>query len=196
MQYLMVINSYSPRPGGGLVDYDDDEDDEDYRPPPRKQSETVDEDEGALQTLRLKRKPVHKDRESEKVKKQRLGKIAKTKDGVFAALCSTLSQAVLPNKNAVSSQHSKPNSIDGDKSSEQESPKVKDQNALRSSTDGTDGTDGSSSLDEENHTEKQPISPKKCTDPLVKPSDNKQLNGEDCSLVPPNSSPEMTVNGS
>ncbi|XP_038907193.1 serine/threonine-protein phosphatase 4 regulatory subunit 3 isoform X2 [Benincasa hispida] len=182
----------SPRPGGGLVDYDDDEDDGDYMPPPRKQSETVEEDEGALHTLRLKRKPLHKDKDSEKVKKQRLGKNSKTKDGVFAALCSTLSQAVLPNKNAASSQHSRPHPIDGNKSSEHESPKEMDENALRSST----ADDGSSSLDEENHTEKQPISSKKCSDPLLKPSDNRQLNGEDCSLIPPNSSPEMTVNGS
>lgn len=186
---MIVLNSYSPRPGG-LVDYDDDEDDEDYRPPPRKQSETVDEDEGALHTLRLKRKPVHKDKESEKVKKQRPGKNPKTKDGVFAALCSTLSHAVLPNKNTVSSQHSKTHSIDGNNSSDHESPKAKDQNALRCSTE-----DGSS-LEEETHTEKQPISSKKCSDPLLKPSENRQLNGEDCSLIPPNSSPEMTVNGS
>lgn len=185
----MSSNSYSPRPGG-LVDYDDDEDDEDYRPPPRKQPETLDDDDGALHTLRLKRKPVHKDKESEKVKKQRLGKNPKTKDGVFAVLCSTLSQAVLPNKNTVSSQHSRPNSIDGNMSSDQESCKVNDQNAIRSSTDRD------SNLGEENQTESQPISSKKCSEPLLKPSDNRQLNGEDCSLVPPNSSPEMTVNGS
>ncbi|XP_023548083.1 serine/threonine-protein phosphatase 4 regulatory subunit 3-like isoform X1 [Cucurbita pepo subsp. pepo] len=189
-----VAANYTPpssRSGGGLVDYDDDEDDEDYKPPPKKQSETVEEDEGALHTVRLKRKPLHQDKDSEKVKTQRPGKNLKMKDGVFSALCSKLSQAVLPTNNAVSSQHSMPRSIDGNESSKHENPEVKDRNALRNSTDGE------SSLDEENHTEKQPISSKKCSDPLLKPSDSsRQLNGEDCSLIPPNSSPEMTVNGS
>ena len=190
-QFLIVLNSYSSRSGGGLVDYDDDEDDEDYKPPPKKQSETVEEDEGALHTVRLKRKPLHQDKDSEKVKTQRPGKNLKMKDGVFSALCSKLSQAVLPTNNAVSSQHSMPRSIDGNESSKHENPEVKDRNALRNSTDGE------SSLDEENHAEKQPISSKKCSDPLLKPSDSsRQLNGEDCSLIPPNSSPEMTVNGS
>ncbi|TYK02946.1 serine/threonine-protein phosphatase 4 regulatory subunit 3A isoform X1 [Cucumis melo var. makuwa] len=180
----------SPRPGGGLVDYDDDEDDDDfnYKPPPRKQSEAVEEDDGAF--LKLKRKPFQKEKDSEKMKKQRPGKNSKTKDGVFAALCSTLSQAVLPNKNAASS-HSRSRPIEGNTSSEHESPKETDENASRSSTD-----DGSSSLDEGNQTEKQSISPKKCSDPIHKPSDNRQLSGDDCSLIPPNSSPEMTVNGS
>lgn len=187
---MIVLNSYSPRPGGGLVDYDDDEDDDDfnYKPPPRKQSEAVEEDDGAF--LKLKRKPFQKEKDSEKMKKQRPGKNSKTKDGVFAALCSTLSQAVLPNKNAASS-HSRSRPIEGNTSSEHESPKETDENASRSSTD-----DGSSSLDEGNQTEKQSISPKKCSDPIHKPSDNRQLSGDDCSLIPPNSSPEMTVNGS
>uniref|UniRef100_A0A0A0KHY4 Uncharacterized protein n=1 Tax=Cucumis sativus TaxID=3659 RepID=A0A0A0KHY4_CUCSA len=162
-----VPASYPPsssRPGGGLVDYDDDEDDDDfiYRPPPRKQSETAEEDDGAFHTLRLKRRPLHKDKDPEKGKKQR----------------------------PVSSQSRSP-PTDGSKSSEHESPKETDENALRSSTD-----DGSSSLDEDSHTEKQSISSKKCSDPTHKPSDNTQLSGEECSLIPPNSSPEMTVKGS
>ncbi|XP_023514070.1 serine/threonine-protein phosphatase 4 regulatory subunit 3A-like isoform X1 [Cucurbita pepo subsp. pepo] len=180
----------SPQPGGGLVDYDDEEDDENYRPPPRKQSETVDEDEGSLHTLRLKRRPVHKDKESEKAKKLRLGRNPKMSNGVFAALCSTLSHTVLPDKVTAISQQPKPHLIDPNNCSDHESPKGQDQNALRTATDSN------SSLDEENHTEKPPISSKKCSDQLLNPSENRQLNGEDCSLIPPNSSPEMTVNGS
>ncbi|PPD82946.1 hypothetical protein GOBAR_DD20124 [Gossypium barbadense] len=42
--------------------------------------------------------------------------------------------------------------------------------------------------------EKEP--PRNCSDCLHSPSDNRQLSGDDCPLVPPKSSPEMTVNGS
>ncbi|TYI68638.1 hypothetical protein E1A91_D08G102500v1 [Gossypium mustelinum] len=42
--------------------------------------------------------------------------------------------------------------------------------------------------------EKEP--PRNCSDCLHSPSDNRQLSGGDCPLVPPKSSPEMTVNGS
>ncbi|PKI78301.1 hypothetical protein CRG98_001359, partial [Punica granatum] len=90
------ISHRIPR-SGGLVDYDDDEDDEDYRPPPRKQPDAMDEDDGAMESLRLKRKPL-KEKTPELGKKQRLNKSTKSKDSVFAALCSTLSQAVLPGK--------------------------------------------------------------------------------------------------
>ncbi|KAB2013876.1 hypothetical protein ES319_D09G186900v1 [Gossypium barbadense] len=38
--------------------------------------------------------------------------------------------------------------------------------------------------------------PRNCSDCLHSPSDNRQLSGADCPLVPPKSSPEMTVNGS
>lgn len=150
----------------------------------------MDEDEGSLHTLRLKRRPVHKDKESEKAKKLRLGRNPKMSNGVFAALCSTLSHTVLPDKVTAISQQPKPHLIDPNNSSDHESPKGQDQNALRTATDSN------SSLDEENHTEKPPISSKKCSDQLLNPSENRQLNGEDCSLIPPNSSPEMTVNGS
>lgn len=88
----------SPRPGG-LVDYEDDEDDEDYKPPPRNKPEKSTEDEGTLE-LRLKRKLSVSKQESKMVKKQRLvgGEIPKSKENVFATLCSTPSQAVLPSK--------------------------------------------------------------------------------------------------
>ncbi|KAK9288932.1 hypothetical protein L1049_017403 [Liquidambar formosana] len=91
----------SPR-SGGLVDYDDDEDDEDYRPPPKKQSEKSDGDEVVVESLKMKRKLGSKEKEPDSTKKQRLGKNFKSKDSVFAALCSTLSQAVLPSKKTAS----------------------------------------------------------------------------------------------
>ncbi|XP_071703408.1 uncharacterized protein [Rutidosis leptorrhynchoides] len=97
--------SLRSRPGG-LVDYEDDDDDEDYKPPPRNKPE---EDEGTLE-LRLKRKFSGSKQEPELVKKQRLvGKNPKSKESVFATLCSTLSKAVLPSKkttatNALNSQ--------------------------------------------------------------------------------------------
>lgn len=95
----------SPRPGG-LVDYEDDDDDEDYKPPPRNKSE---DDEGALE-FRLKRKLSSSKQEPESVKKQRLGgKNPKSKENVFATLCSTLSQAVLPSKKPTNA----PNSQEG-----------------------------------------------------------------------------------
>ncbi|KAJ0577269.1 putative armadillo-like helical, PH-like domain superfamily protein [Helianthus annuus] len=89
-------SSLSPRPGG-LVDYEDDEDDdEDYKPPPR--NKTEDDDEAGLE-LRLKRKLSTSKQEPDLVKKQKLsGKTTKSKESVFATLCSTLSQAVLPSK--------------------------------------------------------------------------------------------------
>ncbi|KAG4157367.1 hypothetical protein ERO13_D02G058450v2 [Gossypium hirsutum] len=125
--------SLSPR-SGGLVDYEDDEDDEDYKPPPKKHTETSEDDEGTLETLRLKRKLISREHENEVAyKKQRL------------ALCSTLSQAVLPSK--------------------------KTTNAMPLSSQSAEGT-------------------------KALPSDNRQLSGDDCPLVPPKSSPEMTVNGS
>lgn len=85
----------SPRPGG-LVDYEDDEDDEDYKPPPRNKPEKSEEDEGTLE-FRLKRKHSSSKQDPDLVKKQRLGgKNPKAKESVFATLCTTLSQAVLP----------------------------------------------------------------------------------------------------
>ncbi|KAL4579271.1 hypothetical protein LXL04_015409 [Taraxacum kok-saghyz] len=88
-------SSSSPRPGG-LVDYeDDDDDDEDYKPPPKTKSEKPEEDE----EFRLKRKISASKQEANSVKKRLLNKTVKSKESVFATLCSTLSQAVLPSKN-------------------------------------------------------------------------------------------------
>ncbi|KAK8661817.1 hypothetical protein V6N13_091409 [Hibiscus sabdariffa] len=98
--------SLSPR-SGGLVDYDEDEDedDEDYKPPQRKQAETSEEDEGTMGSLGLKRKLASNKKEPRLAKKQRLGKSCKPGESVFAALCSTLSQAVLPGKKTANAVH-------------------------------------------------------------------------------------------
>lgn len=179
---FMLISS--PR-SGGLVDYDDDEDDEDYRPPPRKQSETLEEDEGTMDSLRLKRKSASsKEKEPELVKKQRLSKNPKSRDSVFAALCSTLSQAVLPSKKNASSMQLTPHTDDRSKGvGEQEDSS----NSINSSNN--------SSSDEEIHRDKEPTASRSCSDCMHGGSDNRQLSGEDCALIPPKSSPEMAVNG-
>ncbi|XVF38832.1 hypothetical protein REPUB_Repub20aG0136200 [Reevesia pubescens] len=175
----------SPR-SGGLVDYDDDEDDEDYRPPPKKQSETSEEDEGSMESLRLKRKLISKEKEHELAKKQRLGKSSKSRDSVFAALCSTLSQAVLPSKKTANPVPLSTRSAEGNKCLGEENHTEKESGSPRSSDD--------SSSEEGHHREKE--SPRNCSDCLHSPSDNRQLSGEDCPMVPPKSSPEMAVNGS
>ncbi|XP_052310778.1 uncharacterized protein LOC7485913 isoform X6 [Populus trichocarpa] len=180
--------SSSPR-SGGLVDYDDDEDDEDYRPPPKKQLETPEEDEGTSESLRMKRKLPSKDKESDLVKKQRLAKHSKPKESVFAALCSTLSHAVLPSKKAATAMHITP--LDGNKGPVEESHRENDPVISRSCSDNN------SNSSEENHREKDPAGPKSCSDCLHSTSENGQIIGDDGPLIPPpKSSPEMAVNGS
>ncbi|TYI66972.1 hypothetical protein E1A91_D09G264600v1 [Gossypium mustelinum] len=169
-------SSLSPR-SGGLVDYEDDEDDEDYKPPPpRKQTETSEEDEGMLESIRSKRKLNPKEKEHELSKKQRLGKSPKSRDSVFAALCSTLSQAVLPSKKTANTIHLSTRSAEGNEGSGEE-------NHLEKESSSPDDN----SSEEDNHRDKG--SPRNC-------SDNRQLTGEDSPLIPPKSSPEMAVNGS
>ncbi|KAK0608428.1 hypothetical protein LWI29_030464 [Acer saccharum] len=184
-----VAASYAAlSPRSGLVDYDDDEDDEDYRPPPRKHAETSEEDEG-LEPLRLKRKlSSSNEKEPEPVvKKQRLGKNSKSRDSVFAALCSTLSQ--LPAKKTASSMQIIPRTADGNKGSGEENQPEESVN--------TRNSDNSSSSDEENHNrEKELVASRNCSDCLHSSSDNGQLSGEDCPIMAPKSSPEMAVNGS
>ncbi|KAK1435894.1 hypothetical protein QVD17_01666 [Tagetes erecta] len=103
-------SSSSPR-AGGLVDYADDEyDDENYKPPPRKKK-SEDDDEAGLE-LRLKRKLPSSKQEPDLVKKQRLtGKSHKSKESVFATLCSTLSQAVLPSKKTTNAPNSQDTNV-------------------------------------------------------------------------------------
>ncbi|XP_040957360.1 serine/threonine-protein phosphatase 4 regulatory subunit 3 isoform X2 [Gossypium hirsutum] len=169
-------SSLSPR-SGGLVDYEDDEDDEDYKPPPpRKQTETSEEDEGTLESIRSKRKLNPKEKEHELSKKQRLGKSPKSRDSVFAALCSTLSQAVLPSKKTANTIHLSTRSAERNEGSGEE-------NHLEKESSSPDDN----SSEEDNHRDKG--SPRNC-------SDNRQLTGEDSPLIPPKSSPEMAVNGS
>ncbi|MBA0570960.1 hypothetical protein Golob_004558, partial [Gossypium lobatum] len=176
----VAVSCPSSRPrSGGLVDYDD-EDDEDYRSPPRKQTETSEDDEGSMESLGLKRKLTPKEKEPGLAKKQRLGKSSKPRDSVFAALCSTLSQAVLPSKKTANAMHLSTQSGE-------ENHIEKESGSPRSCDD--------KSPNEGNLREKE--SPRNCSEYLHGPSDNRQLSGEDPrSLLPSKSSPEMAVNGS
>ncbi|KAJ7955201.1 serine/threonine-protein phosphatase 4 regulatory subunit 3-like [Quillaja saponaria] len=180
-----VAACYKQSRSVGLVDYDDDEDDEDYRPPPRKQREAYEEDEGTMESLRLKRKLSSKDKEPEFSKKQRLGKNSKSKDSVFATLCSTLSQAVLPNKKNAVNMQTGPRTTDGNMSSGEENHQEEQSVSKICSTSA-----------EENHIENETTASRSCSDCLHNSSDNRQLGSEDCPLIPPKSSPEMAVNGS
>ncbi|KAL1320815.1 hypothetical protein HN51_065522 [Arachis hypogaea] len=180
--------SQSPR-SGALVDYDDDEDDEDYRPPQRKQLETSEEDEGTMESLRLKRKLPSKDKDPESVKKQKLSKNSKSKESVFAALCSTLSQAVLPVKRTAMNIHTGPWPNDG-----RESPGEGNQEK-GSSVSGT-CSEISNTTNEENHLDRETAASRNVSERLPGTLENGQLGTEEHPLVSPKSSPEMAVNGS
>uniref|UniRef100_A0A2P2MU23 Serine/threonine-protein phosphatase 4 regulatory subunit 3 isoform X1 n=1 Tax=Rhizophora mucronata TaxID=61149 RepID=A0A2P2MU23_RHIMU len=173
----------SPR-SGGLVDYDDDEDDEDYRPPPKKQPEMSEDDEETMESLRLKRKQPMKGKEPEPTKKQRLSKNPKSRESVFAALCSTLSQAVLPGKKSVSTKNDVSNGS-GEGIHQEKGPII-----------CSNCPDDSGSSVEKNHGEKEPGASRNCSDCLHTTSESRPLAGEDGHLIPPSSSPEMAVNGS
>ncbi|PPR93819.1 hypothetical protein GOBAR_AA26851 [Gossypium barbadense] len=166
--------SSCPR-SGGLVDYDDD--DEDYRPPPRKQTENSEDDEGSMESLGLKRKLTPKEKEPGLAKKQRLGKSSKPRDSVFAALCSTLSQAVLPSKKTANAMHL--------------STQSGEENHIEKES-GSPRSYDNKSPNEGNLRGKE--SPRNCSDYLHSPSDNRQLSGEDPRpLLPSKSSPEMAI---
>ncbi|XP_019263565.1 PREDICTED: serine/threonine-protein phosphatase 4 regulatory subunit 3 isoform X1 [Nicotiana attenuata] len=177
-----LLNGSAPSPSsvrsGALVDYDDDEDDEDYKPPPRKQSDNSDED---AESFPLKRKLSPKE-EPEPKRLQRIAKGSKSRDGVFAALCSTLSQAVLPSKKTVSTAQDGPCS-DGDKKSVESNHEEK----------GNSTDNGSADLD--NHDDQEPTCPKSFSESMHSSPDNRQR-GDEHPLIPPKSSPEMAVNGS
>ncbi|KAG8372900.1 hypothetical protein BUALT_Bualt12G0115200 [Buddleja alternifolia] len=164
----------SPR-SGGLVDYDDDEDDDDYRPPPKKTTDASDEDEGVAE-FPLKRKLVSKD-EPEPKRLRMSPKGLKPREGVLAALCSTLSQAVLPTKKAV-----KPNA---DNNSNE--PNLEEKGSISSSDD-------SPNAEIENHTSKEEEEEEEAsrsfTDGLNDSAGNRQR-GDECPLLPPKSSSEM-----
>ncbi|KAG4378395.1 hypothetical protein GLYMA_17G032400v4 [Glycine max] len=184
-----VAASYSQLSPRSLVDYEDDEDDEDYKPPPREQPETSEEDDGIMESLRLKRKLPSKDKEPELEKKQKLSKNSKSKDSVFAALCSTLSQAVLPSKKTSIDIHTCARTDGRMSSSEDNQGDV--QNISRSSS-----SNNSNIAAEDNHVEKEGEASRSFSDCLHAKSDNIQLGGEERPLVAPKSSPEMAVNGS
>uniref|UniRef100_A0A2P2MU35 Serine/threonine-protein phosphatase 4 regulatory subunit 3-B-like isoform X8 n=1 Tax=Rhizophora mucronata TaxID=61149 RepID=A0A2P2MU35_RHIMU len=178
----------SPR-SGGLVDYDDDEDDEDDGPLPKKQPVTSGEDDESMESLKWKRKLPAKDKEPEPAKKQRLSKKPKSRESVFAALCSTLSQAVLPGNKSVSDVHTTPGNNDVTKGSGEGNHQEKEPIICGSRPDE------SCSSGEENHREEFSES-RNCSDCLHSTSESRPLTGEDGHLIPPSSSPEMAVNGS
>ncbi|KAK4405486.1 Serine/threonine-protein phosphatase 4 regulatory subunit [Sesamum angolense] len=176
-----TTNYPSPR-AGGLVDYDDDEDDEDYRPPPKKLTDVSDEDEG-LAEFPLKRKLVSKE-EPEPKRLHRSPKGLKPREGVFAALCSTLSEAVLPGKRVGTASLNIPPSNVNQNAVE---PNLKEKGSV-------DSSEHSQNAETENNSDKEEVSPRSFTDGLNDSADNRKL-GDDC-LLPPKSSPEMAVNGS
>ncbi|KAE9601491.1 hypothetical protein Lal_00040630 [Lupinus albus] len=183
-----VAASYSQSRSRGLVDYDDDEDDEDYRPPPKKLPESS--VEGTMEFLRKKRILPSKDKEPELVKKQKLSKNSKSKDSVFSALYSTLSQGVLPDKKTAINIHTDIQTVEGRTSSSVDTEE-EGLDVCRSNS----GNNSNKSA-EDNHAEKETAASRSCSDCLRGTSDNIQLSGEECPSVPPTSSPEMAVNGS
>lgn len=171
---------------GGLVDYDDDEDDEDYKPPPRRQTEASDGDEGTLESLSVKRKVTAKE-EPGLVKKQRLDKNSKSKESVFAALCSTLSQTVLPNKKTASIAHNTSHSSN--------TKRTVDNNHLEREAEVVrNHYDENTSIDENGSEEK--VASQNYSDTSSKSRENGQLEGEEHPHLSTNSSSEMAVNGS
>ncbi|XP_057546298.1 uncharacterized protein LOC130825202 isoform X2 [Amaranthus tricolor] len=170
----------------GVVDYDDDEDDEDCKPPPRRQTGASDGDVSTLELSSVKRK-VAAEEEPGLIKKQRLDKNSKLKENIFAAPCSTISQAVLPNKDAASIVHN---------SSHSASTKTTNCNHQQDNeADLARDHIVQNSSDDENRSE-QNIVPQNNSDTLQKRQENGQLKGEEHPHVPANTSSEMAVNGS
>ncbi|KAL2530625.1 hypothetical protein Fot_23226 [Forsythia ovata] len=135
-------------------------------------------------SLRLKRKLVSKE-EPEPKRLLQSPKCTKPREGVFAALCSTLSQAVLPSKKTSGGGIDSPQ-LDANKNTIEPNCDVK--GSIRSSDDNRNA-------DTENHAKDEEASPISFSDSLHDYPDNRQR-GDDCSLPPPKSSPEMAVNGS
>ncbi|KAL3508153.1 hypothetical protein ACH5RR_033535 [Cinchona calisaya] len=178
-------STYPSIRSGGLVDYDDDEDDEDYKPPSRKQSDnSCEDDEEVVESFRLKRRFASKE-EPEPKKLQRLPNSSKPNEGVFAALCSTLSQAALPGKKTSSTAPDVP----------QPDPNKNPIEANHEEKAYMNSSDQGKTLDAENHAGKEEISPRCFTDGLHGSPDNGQQHADDNPLIP-KASPEMAVNGS
>ncbi|KAG9139389.1 hypothetical protein Leryth_017308 [Lithospermum erythrorhizon] len=176
-------NYPSARPGG-LVDYDDD--DEDYKPPPRKQSEVADEDEGIVESLRLKRKLSEKEEPNPK-RLQRMPKSSKPNCSlVFSPLCSAQSNAAASAciKNRSTSQ----STLSAEAKEYAESNH--EQKAI-SSIDQTRRTE----IDSPDQESTPKTSPKSSSDDLPEAIDSRQQD-DDHPLITPKPSTEMTVNGS
>ncbi|XP_015167825.1 serine/threonine-protein phosphatase 4 regulatory subunit 3 isoform X2 [Solanum tuberosum] len=177
--------SYTSDRSGGVVDSGDDDNDEDYKPPPKKQSDNSDED--GADSFPLKRKVAPKE-DPEPKRLQRVAKGSKSRDSVFAALCSTLSQAVLPSKTTESP---------ADNGSAAPGSPQSDENkrSVEANHDEEGSLSDNGNADFENHANKQATSPKKNSESLHKSPDSRK-HEEDCPLIQPKSSPEMAVNGS
>ncbi|XP_031097823.1 serine/threonine-protein phosphatase 4 regulatory subunit 3 [Ipomoea triloba] len=177
--------SYPAVRSGGLVDYDDDEDDEDYKPPPKKQLDTCDED--GVESFPLKRKLSQKEEPNPKRLQRAAKTSSKSRNSVFAALCSTLSQAVLPSNKAANINIAQ----DDDSCSGEDS-----KDSTEASHEKGNFSDSNGSVETENHVDKEEISsPKNFSEGLTNSPDNRQW-GDDGPLIQQNSSPEMAVNGS
>uniref|UniRef100_A0A7N0T7L8 Serine/threonine-protein phosphatase 4 regulatory subunit 3-like central domain-containing protein n=2 Tax=Kalanchoe fedtschenkoi TaxID=63787 RepID=A0A7N0T7L8_KALFE len=183
---------------GGLVDYDDDDDDEEYRPPPRKHPETSEADDNIVESIRMKRKLLCTEKDSGLAKKQRMGKNVKSKDNVFAALCSTLSQAVLPGKKTA-------NTVQIVVNSEKKGGNPKDEMKLQEgqSAKGKTATKDNKTLLMENHNDKELLFVSNNDSSALsnspengQASDDQRVSGDECVLVSPRTSPDMVINGS
>ncbi|XP_021774116.1 serine/threonine-protein phosphatase 4 regulatory subunit 3-like isoform X2 [Chenopodium quinoa] len=208
----------SPKPGG-LVDYDDDEDDEDYKPPPKRQTEASDGDEGILESLSMKRKVSSKE-EPGLVKKQRLDQKKVSRESILASLCTTLSQAVLPNKKAARIAHNASQSsntqstVDMDNGQKREAEVVgnhNDENSLADKNGNEEIITSQNNVADEigskeiitcqnssadkNGSEEIITSPNN-SGTSSKSRENGQMEGEEHPHLPTNSSSEMVVNGS
>ena len=184
-----VTSNYAQSSRMSLVDYEDDEDDEDYKPPPKKQKEALEEDEGIMESLRLKRNLLSKDKDPELVKKQKLTKNSNTKGSVFAALCSTLSQAVLPSKKSAIDIHTGVRTVEGEMSSREDNQENR-QNVSKNISD-----DSNTGAEDNVENDKDASASRSFSDQMHAKSDNIQLGNEERPLAPPKSSPEMAVNG-
>ncbi|CAH9104191.1 unnamed protein product [Cuscuta europaea] len=170
---------------GGLVDYDDDEDDEDYRPPPKKQSGPSNED--GVESFPLKRKLCSKEEPISKRVHRAASKTSKSRNSVFAALCSTLSQAVLPTNNKTANIAS-----EGDLASPLDA-KESTSEASRERSGGDSDCNGSSET--KSSVDKDAVSsPADFSQGLS--SNSPDNNNRQFREMQPKSSPEMAVNGS
>lgn len=126
------------------------------------------------------------------VKKQRLVRKYKPKDGVFASLCTTLSQAVLPAKKTTNATQTSLCTSYENKDSGEKDHETNPAISSRSSDSS------SSNSDEENRGEKESTASRSYSNSSVLhiTTESQQLGGDDYPLIPPKSSPEMTVNGS